>query len=76
MIFLFFLTLTRVILISVLKSNYSFRAGKLISILGKQIADFDCINGLKNFSWSSLNADIVLTLENSVSSKTYKIIKL
>ena len=61
----------------VFKSNYSFRGGKLISILGKQIADFDSFNGLKNFSWSSLNAGhYFLTLENSGSSKTYKIIKL
>ena len=61
----------------IFNSKYSFQRGKLISILGKNIANFDSIKALKDYSWSSLKAGhYFLNLENSNSSKTYKIIKL
>ena len=61
----------------IFNSKYSFHTGKLISILGKNIANFDSIKALKDYSWSSLKAGhYFLNLENSNSSKTYKIIKL
>lgn len=61
----------------IFNSKYSFQTGKLISILGKNIANFDSIKALKDYSWSSLKAGhYFLNLENSNSSKTFKIIKL
>ena len=61
----------------IFNSKYSFQRGKLISILGKNIANFDSIKALKDYSWSSLKAGhYFLNLENPNSSKTYKIIKL
>ena len=46
-------------------------------LLGEHIANFKSIRDLNNFSWSSLNTGhYFLNLENSISSKTYKIVKL
>ena len=61
----------------VFNSKYSFHSGKLISTLGEHIADFNSIEDLNNFSWSTLKAGhYFLNLENSYSTKTHKIIKL
>ena len=61
----------------VFNSKYSFHSGKLISILGEHIVDFNSIEDMNNFSWSTLKVGhYFLNLENSYSTKTHKIIKL